>query len=100
MDAIAGFLAQRNLMFSFITPEKIGRWFLYIFRGKFTHGDIHNTPALKNEKLWCLVSHYLIGVVLAGAYLFLEIMEPTIRNQAYVSLIFGIATAGRVVPPA
>jgi hypothetical protein len=92
MDFLAGFLSKQNLIHSFITPEEIGRWFLYIFRGKFTHKDIHKTPALKNEKLWCLISHYLIGIVLAGTYLSIEIIEPTIRNQAYVSLIFGIAT--------
>ena len=92
MDVFASFLAKRNLIHSFIEPEEIGRWFLYIFRGKFTHEDIHKTPALKNEKLWCLISHYLIGIVLAGSYLFLEFMEPTIRNQVWMSLIFGIAT--------
>ncbi len=92
MDLLAGFLAKRKVIYPFISPEAIGRWFLYIFRGRFLHKDINETPALKNEKMWCLISHYLIGVVLAGIYLFLNLIFPVIRNQPWVALIFGIAT--------
>ena len=92
MDFLAGFLVKRKLIHSFIAPEAVGRWFLYMFRGKFVHKDIHKTPALKNEKLWCFISHYLIGIVLAGIYLFLELKEPIIRDQMWMPLIFGIAT--------
>ena len=63
-----------------------------MFRGEFVHKDIHKTPALKNEKLWCFISHYWIGIVLAGIYLFLELKEPMIRDQMWASMIFGIAT--------
>jgi len=92
MDFLAGLLSKRKLIYPFISPEAIGRWFLYMFRGKFIHKDINKTPALKNEKLWCLISHYLIGIVLAGIYLFLELKEPIIRDQMWMPLIFGIAT--------
>jgi DUF2938 family protein len=92
MDLLAGFLVKRKLIYSFIAPEAVGRWFLYMFKGKFIHKDIHKTPALKNEKLWCLISHYFIGIALAGIYLFLELKEPTIRDHMWVPLIFGIAT--------
>ncbi len=92
MDFLAGFLVKRKLIHPFIAPEAVGRWFLYMFRGKFVHKDIHKTPALKNEKLWCFISHYLIGIVLAGCYLFLELKEPTIRNYMWIPMIFGIAT--------
>ena len=92
MDFLAGFLVKRKLIQSFIEPEAVGRWFLYMFRGKFIHKDIHKTPALKNEKLWCFISHYLIGIVLAGIYLFLELKEPTVREQMWMPLAFGITT--------
>ena len=92
MDFLAGYLVKRNLIHSFVTPEAIGRWFLYIFRGKFIHKDINKTPALNNEKLWYFISHYLIGIVLAGIYLFLELKAPIIRDLMWVPLIFGIAT--------
>jgi hypothetical protein len=47
---------------------------------------------LKNEKLWCLISHYLIGIALAGAYLALVLNMALIREQTWMSLVFGIAT--------
>ena len=92
MDLFAGFLVKRKLIYSFIAPEAVGRWFLYFFRGKFIHKDIHKTPSLKNEKIWCFISHYLIGIVLAGIYLLLELEVPTICDSVWSPLIFGIAT--------
>ena len=92
MDIISGFLAKRRLIYPFISPEAIGRWFLYIFRGKLIHKDINNSPKLKNEKLWCLISHYLIGIALAGAYLLLESNLAVIREHIWMALLFGIAT--------
>ncbi len=92
MDFLAGILAKKKLIHPFISPEAIGRWFLYMFRGKLIHEDINQTPALKNEKLWCLISHYMIGIVLAGVYLFLELNTPIIRDHAWMSLLFGVVT--------
>ena len=92
IDLIGGFLVKRKFIHSFIEPEAVGRWFLYMFKGKFTHKDINKTPPLNNEKLWSVVSHYLIGIVLAGIYLFLELKEPIIRDQLWMPLVFGIAT--------
>ena len=92
MDFLASFLVKRKLIYSFIEPEAIGRWFLYMFKGKFTHKDIRKTPTVKNENLWGFLSHYFIGIVLAGIYLFLELKVQTIRDQTWMSLIFGIAT--------
>lgn len=92
MDFLAGILAKRKLIYPFISPEAIGRWFLYIFRGKLIHKDINKTPKLKNEKLWCLISHYLIGIALSGVYLVLESNQPVIRGHIWMPLMFGIAT--------
>ena len=92
MDFLAGFLVKRKLIHPFITPEAIGRWFLYMFKGKFIHQDINKTPALKNEKFWCVISHYMIGIILAGIYLLLELIVPAISDHIWMPLIFGIAT--------
>ncbi len=92
MDICSGFLAKRKIICPFISPEAIGRWFLYIFKGKLTHKDINKTPKLKNEKLWCLISHYLIGIALAGVYLLLESNLAVIREHIWMALLFGIAT--------
>ena len=53
MDFAAGILAKRKIIQPFITPEAIGRWFLYIFKGKFIHEDINKTPPLKNKTNIC-----------------------------------------------
>ena len=92
MDFLAGILAKRKIIQPFITQEAIGRWFLYMFKGRFKHEDINKTPPLKNEKLWCSISHYLIGIILAGVYLIIEFIEPAIQNQIWVPLLYGIAT--------
>lgn len=92
MDICAKIMAKRKLIHPFITQEELGRWFLYMFRGKFFHPDISKTPSLKNEKLWSLISHYLIGIVLSGFYLYLVIKFPTIKNQTWLSIIYGTGT--------
>jgi len=92
MDLLSGFLAKRKLIYPFISPDAIGRWFLYIFRGKLIHKDISKAPKLKNEKLWSVISHYIIGVVLASVYLLLESNLAIIREHIWMSLLFGIAT--------
>ena len=92
MDLLAGILAKRKLIYPFISPEAIGRWFLYIFKGKLVHEDINESPKLKNEKLWCLISHYLIGIALAGTYLVLDLKVALIHELVWMPLVFGIAT--------
>lgn len=92
MDLLAGALAKRKLIYPFISPEAIGRWFLYIFKGKLVHNNINESPELKNEKLWCLISHYLIGIALAGFYLVLDLKVALIQELAWMSLAFGIVT--------
>ena len=92
MDCFAKILAKRNLIYPFITPEELGRWFIYLFRGKLCHKDIGKTPQLKNEKKWYFVSHYLIGIFLAGAYLFLASQFEEIDKNVWLALLFGLLT--------
>jgi Protein of unknown function (DUF2938) len=92
MDFLAGILAKRNIIYPFISPEAVGRWFLYIFKGKLIHKDINQTPVLKNEKLWCLISHYLIGITLSGVYLLIGSNFAIVRDHLLMPLLFGIAT--------
>jgi hypothetical protein len=92
MDLLAKFLVKSKIVRATIEPHIPGRWILYMLRVKFLHEDIRQTPALKNEKPAALISHYLIGIVLVGIYLFLELKEPAIRDQLWMPLIFGAAT--------
>lgn len=92
MDVLAKIFGKFKIIHATIKPEIVGRWALYMFRVKFVHADINKTPALGNEKPAALIAHYLIGIILAGIYLFIELGIPIIRNQPWMSLIFGIAT--------
>ena len=92
MDILAIIFVKLKVIHPMIGPQVVGRWTLYMFKGKFIHNDINKTPALGNEKLAALISHYLIGIVLAGIYLLLELKEPTIRHQLWMPLIFGLTT--------
>ncbi len=92
MDLLSILLGKSKIIHQLIEPQVVGRWTLYMFRGKFIHKDINKTPALNNEKSVTLLSHYLIGIVLAGIYLLLELKEPTIRHQLWMPLIFGLTT--------
>jgi hypothetical protein len=92
MDLLSVLLGKLKIIHQLIEPQVVGRWALYMFRGKFIHKDIHKTPALNNEKSAALLSHYLIGIVLAGIYLLLELKAPTIRHQLWMPLIFGLTT--------
>ncbi len=92
MDLLAGILAKRKLIYPFMSPEAMGRWFLYIFRGKILHKDINESPKLKHETRWYVISHYLIGVALAGIYLALDLKIELIHEHMWMTLVFGIAT--------
>lgn len=92
MDLLARYLSGRGLVYPFIIPEAMGRWFIYMFKGKFRHGDINRTPAIANEKTWHFLSHYLIGIILAGIYLLLTYKQLEIRDHLWLAPVFGICT--------
>ena len=92
MDLLAPRLAKIKIIHPLIGAEAVGRWILYMFRGKFIHKDINKTPPLNNERTVSLLFHYLIGIALAGVYLFLELKAPAVCRQTWMPLIFGIAT--------
>jgi len=92
MDLFAKVLSKRKLIYPFITPEELGRWFIYQSKGKIIHKDISETPSVRNEKLWYFVSHYLIGIVLAGMYLILVSIFNVLKENAWTAILFGILT--------
>jgi len=92
MDSMAKILSKRCIIYPFIIPEAMGRWFLYMLKGKFVHEDINRSRALKNEYAWYFPSHYLIGILLAGAYLVLAQNSQTIQENVWLTILFGIFT--------
>lgn len=92
MDLLAVLFARIKVIHPLVGPKEIGRWALYMLRVKFVHEDIRKTKALSNEKPAALLSHYLIGIALAGLYLLIELQVPVIRDQSWAPLLFGLAT--------
>lgn len=92
MDILAIILGKLKVVRPQISPEIIGRWSLYMLKGKFFHKEINNTPALPNEIFASWISHYLIGIVLAGVYLFLELRYPICADKFWMAIIFGLLT--------
>jgi hypothetical protein len=69
----------------------IGRWFLYLLRGKGSHSSILDSPSLDNEVLVGSVVHYCIGGFLGAVYL--VILQTLGALPTLVSAVgFGIAT--------
>jgi hypothetical protein len=92
MDLLARFLSRRSLIYPFIIPESMGRWFAYMLKGKFKHGDINRTPAIMNERRWYFLSHYLIGIILAGLYLLSTLKLQVIGDHIWLAPLYGICT--------
>jgi len=92
MDFTAKRLIRSGIVRATLEPQFVGRWALYTIRGKLVHEDIRQTPLLQNEEQAALISHYLIGIVLAGVYLVLEFLAPAMRGRFWLPLLFGITT--------
>ncbi len=92
MGVLSIILGKSMIIRQLLRPEAIGRRTLYMFRVRFVHDNIHKTPTLNNEMSVTWLSHYLIGIGLAGVYPFLEMNEPALRHQGWMPVIVGIAT--------
>ena len=92
MDFWGRFLVKRKVIYALISPDIVGRWFLSMCKGKSVHRDIYKVPEFKNERRWGFISHYMIGVVLAGFYLLLDLKFPPVGDHIWVSVLYGLAT--------
>jgi Protein of unknown function (DUF2938) len=72
-------------------PDLIGRWIGYLFRGKFRHTDILQTPPLKGELALGLAAHYSIGIGLTLVYVALLVVAHA-RPTALSAILYGMAT--------
>jgi hypothetical protein len=92
MDILAKVVVKKGFVSAVVESKYIGRWVLHMLKGKFTHGDISLAPAWKNEERVSLITHFLIGIGLAGVYLLLEMNFPVMREQFWMPFAFGVAT--------
>lgn len=74
----------------------VGRWFVYLTRGRFRHDPIAASPPVRGERSIGWAAHYLIGIAFAGLLLavwgFDWIRHPTLGP----ALLVGV---GSVVAP-
>lgn len=78
-----------------ITPSNIcivGRWVLYMPHGIFSHTNIIKSPEKRGECAVGWITHYMIGITLAGIFVFI-IGEKWLMNPTIIpALVFGIAS--------
>lgn len=77
---------------AFRTPP-IGRWAMYILKGKPRQADIDKAPAVKGEGAVSLPAHYFTGIVLAVPYLFLLDWFPLDPGNILVAIVYGLGTS-------
>lgn len=84
------------LKFTFkIQPSNIcvvGRWFLYMKKGKFAHKNLAKEEPIKNECLTGWIAHYIIGSSLGTLFLLIAGNAWKIEPVLLPALIFGILT--------
>lgn len=67
MDVLASAFRRVGLTEG-VKGQWVGRWYLGIVRGQFTHANIADAPALPGEQRAAFIGHYAIGITLAVLY--------------------------------
>lgn len=70
----------------------VGRWFLYMKQGQFTHTNIIQSAPLSGEKSFGWFMHYAIGTAIALIMLWIFQIGLIPMNPYLYALIFGIIT--------
>jgi hypothetical protein len=92
MDVL-GRLAVRLGWIRGAKSEWIGRWYIGMLRGVFSHSDIRQAGSAANEKQVALAGHYLIGIALAVVYFVLATWMRLDPAGPLPAIGFGIATS-------
>lgn len=70
----------------------VGRWLVYLARGRFRHDPIKATPAAAGERLIGWAAHYLIGIAFAAVLLAIWGIEWAHAPTLAPALIVGIGS--------
>lgn len=95
MDITETYMAKLGIS-SGVNIALVGRWFLSLLRGKFTHVDILDTKPFSHEVKAGWIFHFLIGgggVALVYPLLFQTIGLPIPGNYLLGGMLFGLATS-------
>ena len=86
-------LARKRLL-GVASPDYglVGRWLVYMTRGRFRHDRIAASPAVPRERLIGWTAHYLIGVAFAAVLLAIWGLEWARHPSIGPALIVGIGS--------
>ncbi len=91
MDLLTGF-ARRSGIAAGAKGAWIGRWYLGMAEGLFLHRDIVSSKERRGEKGAAMAGHYVIGIVLAVAYVHGAVWLGLSPGAFLPSVGFGTAT--------
>lgn len=70
----------------------LGRWVGWMFRGKFIHASIAQSPAIRREYALGWLAHYSVGILFAVSFV-LMVGKAWLRQPQFSSaFIFGVIT--------
>ncbi|WP_308365782.1 MULTISPECIES: DUF2938 domain-containing protein [unclassified Microbulbifer] len=70
----------------------VGRWLVYLARGRFRHKSIAASPPVMGERPFGWIAHYLIGITFAAALLGIWELDWVCRPTIGPALIVGIGS--------
>jgi hypothetical protein len=70
----------------------LGRWIMYMPKGKFWHHNIKEVPPKSFECVIGWLAHYIIGIVLTLLFIFIFTVDWIIRPNLFHALLYGICT--------
>ncbi|MEZ5445706.1 MAG: DUF2938 domain-containing protein [Gammaproteobacteria bacterium] len=70
----------------------VGRWLLYLARGRFRHDPITASPAMRGERPVGWTAHYLIGIAFAALLLAVWGLEWARQPRIAPALLVGIGS--------
>ena len=73
-------------------PAIIGKWFMYVLRGRLTHADIVSSPDIQIKMPLALAIHYSIGIVLASVFVAFVAWQHPHRGLFWFAVGFGLIT--------
>ncbi|MCH7392451.1 DUF2938 domain-containing protein [Acinetobacter dispersus] len=70
----------------------LGRWVGWIFRGKFIHASIAQSPAIQREYVLGWLAHYSVGILFAFSFVLIVGEVWLLQPQFISAFIFGVIT--------
>lgn len=91
MDAW-GIVQRRLLGIAPLDYALVGRWIMYLPRGRFRHEPIAASPPVPGERIIGWTAHYLTGIAFAGLLLAIWGMEWSRHPTPVPALAVGVGT--------